>query len=77
MQRILHVEDERAADVVVIREQHAARRHFVLGVMDTHRLLVSADACDELAVTGGMRVSVDHRQKVVALLTLVPAHAKR
>jgi hypothetical protein len=24
-----------------------------------------------------MRVSVDHRQKVVALLTLVPAHAKR
>ena len=77
MQGIVHVEDERAAHVVIVGEQHAARGHHVFGVVDADCLLVRAYGCDQLAVGGGSRVGVDDGEEVVALLFSSPVQAKR
>jgi hypothetical protein len=75
-QRIVHVEDERASDVMIVGEQHAARRHHVFGVVNAHGLLIRANACDQFAVGRRGRIRIDDGEKVIALELLVTGPRK-
>ncbi|WP_324827760.1 hypothetical protein [Qipengyuania zhejiangensis] len=68
LQRVREIEYYRPVRVVIIGEQHAARRHFVFGVMRVHAPLVSGLACNDPAVVRGVRVGIYDRDEVVSLI---------
>jgi len=72
-QRIVHIDDHRPVGVMVIGEQHAARRHFIFAVMGVVAFLVGADARDQLAISSRSGIGVDDDDEVVPDLRLVPA----
>jgi len=56
MHGIVDIEDEGSAYVMVIREQYAARRHYVFCVMDPHGLLIRRQGSNQPAIRSGSRI---------------------
>src|SRR5215468_2306561 len=68
---IAHIENECAAGVVIVGEQHAARWHHVFSVMHAYGLLVRSQSRYHMTVVGRSRICIDDDQKVVALASSV------
>ena len=64
MQRIVEIEDEGAAGVVIVGEEHGAFGHGVFGVMDAESCLVGGEGGEELTVVRRRRVGVDYGEEV-------------
>src|SRR5215467_819506 len=71
LEGISYIEYECAADVVIVGEQHAARRHRVFSVMHAYGLLVRGQRRYHMTVVRRSRICIDDDQKVVGLASSV------
>ena len=53
MQRVVQVEDESAASVVIVGKQHTAGGHGVLRVVHAHGLLIGGEGGNQMPVRCG------------------------
>ena len=67
MKRIVEIEDESAAGVVIVGEEHGAFGHGVFGVVDAESCLVGGEGGEEMAVVRRRRIGVDNGEEVFAL----------
>src|SRR6202034_1372749 len=71
------IKNKSTSSIMIVGEQHAARRHRVLGVMHPFCLLIGDQRGHQMTVRWRSRVGIDHGEKIVAFLCRVPGPGEK
>src|ERR1039458_2001626 len=77
MQPVAHIKDKSPARIVIVGKEHPAGGHGIFRVMYELYLLIGGDSSDQMSIRRRRRVGIDHREKVVALVSCVAGPGKQ